>query len=140
MTAVESNKAVVRRFYEQIDAGNFDIVDELVAEDYANHNPPPFPGLPSGREGVREAFRIFWEATPGHHVIERMVAEGDLVVTMMTAYGRHVGGLPGISETGQDLEMKAIAVHRVVDGRLVEHWSCKDELQFLRQLGVIPMP
>lgn len=140
MTPVERNKAVVRRFYEQIDAGNFDIVDELVAEDYLNHNPPPFPGLPSGREGVKEAFRIFWQATPGRHLIEHMVGEGDLVVTMMTACGRHVGGLPGIVEAGQDLEMKAIAVHRVVDGRLVEHWSCKDELQFLTQLGVIPKP
>jgi predicted ester cyclase len=34
--------------------------------------------------------------------------------------------------------MKAIAIHRVVDGRIAEHWSCKDELGFLRQLGVVP--
>jgi predicted ester cyclase len=34
--------------------------------------------------------------------------------------------------------MKAIAIHRVSGRRIVEHWSCKDELGFLRQVGVVP--
>lgn len=37
------NKAIVRRFYEEIDRGNLDAMDELVAADYINHSPPPFP-------------------------------------------------------------------------------------------------
>jgi hypothetical protein len=49
-------------------------MDELVAEDYINHAPPPFPG-PAGREGLKRAFTIFWEATPGYHQIEDMIAE-----------------------------------------------------------------
>ena len=40
----DDNKALVRRFYEEIDAGNIDAMDELVAEDYLDHN-PRFPGL-----------------------------------------------------------------------------------------------
>jgi hypothetical protein len=40
-------------FYAEIDAGNIDAMDELVAEDYLDHNPPPFPGLPTGREGLK---------------------------------------------------------------------------------------
>src|SRR3954471_1930022 len=62
----EENKALVRRFYDEIDQGNLSAMDELVAEDYVNHHPPPFPGLPAGREGLKQAFKIFWEATPGH--------------------------------------------------------------------------
>src|SRR4051794_36289289 len=41
------NKALIRRFYAEIDAGNIDAMDALVAEDYVDHNPPPFPGLRS---------------------------------------------------------------------------------------------
>jgi ketosteroid isomerase-like protein len=48
----EENKALVRRFYEEIDKGNLDAMDELVAEDYLDHNPPPFPGLAPGRKGL----------------------------------------------------------------------------------------
>jgi len=71
-------------------------------------------------------------------VIEDVIAENDRVVTRLTAYGRHEGDLPGIPRTGNDLVIRAIVIHRLSDGRLVEHWSCKDELGFLRQLGVIP--
>ena len=61
----EENKALVRRFYAEIDAGNIDALDELVAENYVDHNPAPFPGLPAGREGLKRSFEIFWTATPG---------------------------------------------------------------------------
>lgn len=63
--SAEENKALVRRFYEEIDKGNLEAMDELVAEDYKDHSPPPFPGLGEGREGLKRAFEIFWRATPG---------------------------------------------------------------------------
>ena len=136
--SVEENKALVRRFYAEIDAGNIDAMDELVAEDYIDHNPPPFPGLASGREGLKQAFEIFWKATPGHHTIEDQIAEGDKVVTRLTAVGRHEDDLPGIPRTGADLKMTATVVHRIESGKLVEKWSDKDVLGFLQQLGVMP--
>ncbi|MFL6465507.1 MAG: ester cyclase [Bryobacteraceae bacterium] len=92
--STEANKALVRTFYEEIDKGNLNAMDELVAEDYIGHNPPPFPGLGSGREGLKQAFKIFWEATPGYHRIEDQIAEGDKVVTRLTAWGKHDGDLP----------------------------------------------
>jgi steroid delta-isomerase-like uncharacterized protein len=135
--STEENKALVRRFYEEIDKGNVAAMDELVAEDYVDHSPPPFP-VPSGREGVKAAFRMFWEATPGRHVIEDQIAEGDKVVTRLTAYGKHEGDLPGIPRTGNDMEMTATVIHRIADGKLAEKWSDKDKLRMLQQLEVIP--
>ena len=137
----EENKALVRRFYAEIDAGNIDAMDELVAEDYVDHHPPPFPGLPAGREGLKEAFRIFWEATPGRHEIEDQIAEGDKVVTRLTAYGRHQGDLPGpLPATGAEMRETAVAIHRIADGRLAEHWSDRDDLALMQQLGVVSLP
>ena len=136
--SVEGNKALVRRFYEEIDSGNLDAMDELVAEDYVDHSPPPFLGLASGRAGLKQAFEIFWKATPGQHRIEDQIAEGDKVVTRLTAVGRHEDDLPGIPRTGADLKMTATVVHRIESGKLVEKWSDKDVLGFLQQLGVMP--
>jgi predicted ester cyclase len=138
MASTEENKQLVRRFYEEIDKGNLDVVDELVAEDYLDHNPPPFPGLATGREGVKQAFKIFWEATPGHHHIEDQIAEGDRVVTRLTSYGKHEGDLPGAPRTGNDLKMTSITIHRIAGGKLVEKWAEKDVMGFLRQIGVMP--
>lgn len=128
----------MRRFYEQIDKGNLAAMDDLVPEDYLDHSPPPFPGLARGREGLKQAFKIFWDATPGYHQIEDQVAEGDKVVTRLTAYGMHEGDLPGIPRTGNRLRMTATVIHRIADGRLAEKWSDTDVLGFLQQLGVIP--
>lgn len=136
----EENKALVRRFYEEIDRGNLDAMDELVAEDYLDHNPPPIPDLPPGREGLKQAFKLFWQATPGRHHIEEQIAEGDKVVTRMTSYGKQEGDLPGIPRTGKEITMTSITIHRIANGRLVEKWAEKDVLGYLVQLGVIAMP
>jgi predicted ester cyclase len=113
------------RFYEEIDKGNVDVIDELVAEDYMDHNPPPFPGLASGREGMKQVFKIFWDATPGHHEIKDQIAEADRVVTRLTSHGKHEGDLPGAPRTGNDLKMTSITIHRIADGKLVEKRSGK---------------
>ncbi|RSS64868.1 ester cyclase [Streptomyces sp. WAC07061] len=134
----EENKKLVRRFYREIDAGNLDAMDDLVAEDYLDHSPPPFPGLARGREGLKQAFRLFWEATPGTHDIEDQIAEGDKVATRLTAHGVHRGDLPGIPATGAPLTMTGTVIHRIEHGRLAEKWSDKDVLGFLQQLGVVP--
>lgn len=109
--STDENKALLRRFYAEIDAGNIDAMDELVAEDYLDHN-PPFPGLPPGREGLK-----------------------------LTATGRHERDLPGpVPATGAELRETAVAIHRIADGMIVEHWSDRDDLALMQQLGVITLP
>jgi predicted ester cyclase len=89
---------------------------------------------------VKQAFQIFWKATPGYHRIEDQIAERDKVVTRLTPIGTHEDDLPGIPRTGNKLEMTATVIHRVENGQLAEKWSDKDVLGFLQQLGVMPRP
>jgi len=136
----EKNKAIVRRFYEEIDKGNLAAMDELVAENYVNHNPPPFPELPPGRAGLKRAFEMFWDATPGYHVIEDQLADGDKVVTRLRGVGKHEREIFGIPASGNPLDVKAIAIHRIENGKLAEHWSTMDTAALLQQLGAIKLP
>ena len=115
-------------------------MDELVAENYLDHSPQPFPGISAGREGLKQAFRMFWDATPGRHEIEAQIAEGDKVVTRITAYGVHEQDLPGLPATGRQVKMTGTAIHRIEGGKSAEKWSDKDTLGLLQQLGVLPMP
>ena len=140
MSVNNNNKALVRRFYREIDDGNLAAMDELVAEDYLDHSPPPFPAMGPGREGLKQAFRIFWDATPGRHEIEDQIAEGDKVVTRLTAHGVHQRDLPGIPATGSQITMTATVIHRIENGKIAEKWADKDVLGFLQQLGVLPTP
>jgi steroid delta-isomerase-like uncharacterized protein len=136
---MEENKALVRRFYAELDNLNLAVIDELVADDFVNHSPPPFPVEP-GREGLKQAFELFRQATPGSHEILEQVAEGDKVVTRLRAVGTHEGDLPGIPRTGNTLGMTATIVHRIENGKIAEKWSDRDELGLLQQLGVVSLP
>ena len=138
MGSIDENKALVRRFYAEIDAGNLDAMDELISPDYIDHRPAPIPGLPSGRDGVKAAFEIFWRCTPGTHEILDQVGEGDLVVTRLRAVGTFAEDMGEIPATGGSMDVTATAVHRIENGKLAEHWGEVDSLQLMQQLGVVP--
>jgi steroid delta-isomerase-like uncharacterized protein len=133
--AAEVNKAVVRRWFEETDRGNLTIVDELLPADYVDHN-PPLPDLPSGREGVRQSVLLLRAAFPDAvHTIEDQIAEGDKVMTRLTTRATFTGECLGYQPTGQIIQISGIAVHRVLDGRLVEHWAHMDMAGFMQQIG-----
>jgi|ERR687891_7323 steroid delta-isomerase-like uncharacterized protein len=140
--SAEENKTLIRRYFEAIDkecaAGNADIVDDFLAPDFVEHN--PFPGMPPTREGWKQAFKEFVKGAPGYHVIEDLVAEADKVVGRITAYGKHDGELFGIPATGKDIRVTGIAIWRIRDGRIVEHWHETDQMGLMQQLGVVPPP
>jgi predicted ester cyclase len=135
MSAEEENKALVRRWFAELDQGNFGIIDELLPADYVDHN-PPLPDLPPGREGVRQSSLALAAAFPDAvHTIEDQMAVGDKVMTRLSTRATFLGECRGFRPTGQVVEVSGIAVHRVVGGRLVEHWAQMDMAGFMDQIG-----
>jgi steroid delta-isomerase-like uncharacterized protein len=136
--SAEANKAIVRRLLDVLEEGNIDLVDELLAPDYINHSPGT-PDQPTGPEGVKGVVAMFQSAMPDLRVvIEDMIAEGDKVATRYTLEGTHEGELFGVPPTGQRLSIKSMAVERVSDGRIRDHWRVTDSLDMMQQLGVVP--
>jgi predicted ester cyclase len=139
--STEENKALIRRWLEGVDTGEIAVVDEFLDSRYVDHNPPPFPGLSSGIEGARQAFTYALNAfSEFRHEIEDQYADGDRVITRLTGYGKHTGEFLGIPPTGKEVKMEGIAIHRIADGKIVEHWAQIDAVGLLQQLGAIPLP
>lgn len=138
--STEANKAVVRRWFLETDKGNDAVVDELCAPNYVDHS-PPLPGMASGSAGVRQANEALRAAFPDTvHIIEDQIAEGDKVVTRLRGRGTFTGEILGIPPNGKLVEITGISIHRIVDGKLVEHWANADLLSFMQQLGALPTP
>jgi steroid delta-isomerase-like uncharacterized protein len=138
--SLAENKAIVRRWFAETDRGNLDIVNELCAPDYIDHA-PPLPGMPAGNAGVREANRQLRAAFPDTvHIIEDQIAEGDTVVTRLRARGTFANDILGIPANGKLIEITGVTIHRLANGKLVEHWANADLLSFMQQLGAIPVP
>ena len=135
---VERNKAVVRRFIEEVqNEKNMDVFDELNAPDFVNLSAPP--GMPTDREGGKMFLGGFLSAFPdSQFTIDEMIAEGDRVVTKKTFTGTHTADLGEIAATGKRVTIQYVDILRLRDGQIIEHWLSMDQLSFMQQLGVIP--
>jgi len=134
----EQNKAAARRFLEETDKGNLDVIDEQVSPDAVDHN--PFPGQAPGAEGVRQVFAMLKAAFPDmSQSIQDMVAEGDRVAIRSTLHGTHRGEFLGIPATGKQVALPGIDIIRFdEEGKMIEHWGLFDVPLLMQQLGVMP--
>ncbi len=138
--SIEENKAIMRRFYEEISKGNLAAVDDLVAADLVEHS-PFVPGQAPGRQGTLELFTMIHAAFRDlHFSVEDMVAEGDKVVARGTMSGTHKGEFMGVAPTGKQITVGMIEILRIAGGKMVEHWNVVDSLGMMQQLGAVPAP
>ncbi|MEZ0065029.1 steroid delta-isomerase-like uncharacterized protein [Streptacidiphilus sp. MAP12-20] len=137
MDTIERNKSTITAFIDALfTKGDLGAVDDFLAEDFVNHD-PPFGGS-ADREGMRRAGALFRAACPDwHSEPDLLVGEGDLVVEHFTGTGTHRGDLLGVAPTGRALTLPGINIFRLRDGLIVERWGRVDELGLLRQLGVV---
>src|SRR3954462_3637674 len=115
----DDNKTAARRFYAEVNAGNLDIVDELVADDFVEHE--EFPGIEPTKEGVRQFFGMFRAAFPDLNMEpHEVVAEDNLVTARVTFTGTHQGDFMGVPPSGKQIEVQAIDMLRIRDGQATE--------------------
>ena len=137
--SIEDNKAVAKRAVEAINAGDFSLLESLVAPDGADHAVPP--GMPPTRDSAIQFLTMFRAAFPDlHYTLEDVIAEGDRVVQRATASGTMKGEFLGMPATGKSATWSEIHIVRVQDGKIVEHWASVDQLGMLQQLGLAPAP
>jgi len=136
----EENKAYVRSLTEEVwNRGNFAVVDEFVAPDYAGHSPTV--GETRGREGYRGFYQALRGSFPDiEFTIEDLIAEGDRVVSRWRARGTHLGEYRGLPPTGKSGVIGGTSVFRISDGRVVECWTNADDLGLLQLTGAITAP
>ena len=137
----EQNKAVVRRLFDEVwNTGRLDKIEELYAPDFVADYRPYVP-LRVGHQGIREMVRGAWTAFPDYHEeLKELIAEGEKVVVRLTITGTQKGQWGPLPPTGRKVSFEEILILRIVQGKVVEQRGIPDNLNALRQLGVIPAP
>ena len=113
----EQNKAIVRRWLEEMDKHNFEIIDEVVSPDLRFH----FPGNPTPMtfEEYKQFVHSVYEAMPDlRHKIEDLIAEGDSVVMRATDTATHKGEFMGVAPTGKEVTLGCPSSLLVRPGRI----------------------
>jgi predicted ester cyclase len=70
--------------------------------------------------------------------VDKIVAEGDLVVVRFIGEGTNTGSGNGLPATGKHLRAAGITIFRIVDGKIKEEWTSFDQMDLLMQLGLMP--
>jgi serine phosphatase RsbU (regulator of sigma subunit)/predicted ester cyclase len=131
--SAEENMALARRFLEIRGKGDLDAIEQMMSPDFVDHTLAP--GQQPDREGymrqVAEYAAAFSHLT---YTIEDQVAGGDKVVTRFTVSGTHDRReLMGVAPTGRKATNMAIAIHRIVGGKIAEEWGVGTSLSEVRE-------
>ena len=136
--STDAAKAVVRRNTEEVQSkGNFDLFEEVFADDFVDHTPQP--NMIPDKAGVRGLYRSLRAAFPDFRAeIHWQAADGELVTTYKTYHGTHQGTFLGVAPTGRKIHFESVDAMRVHNGRITDHWGVGNLLSLMQQLGAWP--
>jgi predicted ester cyclase len=123
---LQAHKTLVQRLVDEVlNGGNLDVIDELYSADQA--------------KAARRWIAPFRKAFPDVHMetIE-LIAEADTVIGRFTCSATHTGRWLGHDPTGRRFTaIDEVNLYRFRDGKIAETWSLEDNLERLRQLGLL---
>jgi predicted ester cyclase len=136
MQTVDATTLVRRYLDEVVNTGDVSRIEGFLSPDHREvHDGRVYPiGVAGAREHVLGVRRTYPDLQVS---VERQIAEGEWVATVITARGTHAGEWAGIRPTGKVLTYTGVNVDRVVDGRIVEHGGAANLLGPLLEAGAV---
>lgn len=132
---------VAANFVERFDAffntPDFEIVDEIFAEDFQSHLPLA-PQL--DLQGFKDYVASFYVPFPDlKQTTNKVLISGDHLTVHVTYTGTHQGEFFGAAPTGEPWVMNGVGIFQFRDGMAVENWAVIDIGELFVQTGVVSM-
>jgi steroid delta-isomerase-like uncharacterized protein len=136
---LQTSHAVATRFFDALNARDYEALDELADPEFVDHD--PMPGQAPGIGGLKSSYQVFAGSFPDvRYSVEDVIAENDLVVSRVAIEGTHRAPFMGIPATNKPMRWTATRMFRLRDGLIGETWLNADILGLLVQMGVVPPP
>ena len=137
---------VLRTTPEQVAKSYFDAIAERDAQKMASHWAPDGIedliafGILRGPDEVRGFFDELFAAIPdAEMIVDRVVADERHAVVQWRLRGNFSGGrFQGLDAPGKLVETRGCDVLEVEDGRIVRNTAYSDNMDFARQIGMLP--
>ena len=131
LTLGGDSEAVVRRFFELMDAQRVEELSSVLAPDLQYHLGSVTMTRDEFIAEVGVVFRAFPDFT--HHV-DDIVAVGSRVAARATDRATHRGEFEGVAPTGRTVTLGQIAFYELRDGKIIEVWEQADLAGLMAQL------
>jgi PAS domain S-box len=132
------NKALVRYYYEELEAGNLAVIDEVFSDDYTTDSDVIRSGIEDlGRAELKVVLEEMLTGFPDTGIESQMLlAEGDIVVSVQTWEGTHLGPYRGIPPSGNEISYELWGRFVIKDDEIVRASVQGDNLGLFTQLGL----
>lgn len=137
--SAEQYKEIVERIHaEAFSEGEYDVLDEVFAEDFVQHGPGTGEEY-HGADEVRAMIEMYRSAFPDlTFANEEIIVDGDTLAVRYTASGTQEGEFQGVEPTGEKAEIMNTTFVHFEDGKVSEVWPFVDQLGLMQQLGALP--
>lgn len=128
----DANKDAIMKAYECINNKDYDCLGGVMADDVTEYAAPePVKGKDAVLEGVKEYFKAF----DMRITVDKVVAEGNTVMALITADGTWKSDFMGMKATGKSFHMIDVDIFEFNDeGKMTGHWSVQDPMVMMSQV------
>ncbi|GCF95472.1 hypothetical protein NRIC_33630 [Enterococcus florum] len=108
-------KQTIRQFYEEFfNQRNLSVADDLIAEDYCQHN----PGVEQGRVGLIKAFKTKFDSDEYFYLeVDRIVLDEEYAAVFLRSVNEQ-----------KETKAHVVDLYRISDNQFVEHWDYFDRM------------
>jgi len=129
---IQENKNLVYNFYKGFNVQDIDeSFKKFVSSDLKVY---AFGKILSEKEWKDLDKNVFLAFSDFKITVLDQIAEDDKVVTRAIITGIHTGEFQGRPATGNHVKVSVIAIDRISNGKIIEHWAEMDFSNFLQQL------
>jgi steroid delta-isomerase-like uncharacterized protein len=119
------DRRVALAWYEAFDQNDPSILHKILRPDWVDIPSPP--GVPVGPEGGKGALTMLNTAFPDFSIkVEDMIQEGDKVVVRASITGTQHGPFMGKPASNRRIEIQAVDIHQIKDGKILRTWHTED--------------
>lgn len=132
-------KTMVQHYYDEIwNQNKINLAEKYVSDKGVEHDPMMDSKLTT-LENIQNMMKMLHHGFPDlHFQIQDILVDGDKVAVRYRLTGTHKGMFMGIEPTGHTMDIEGMELHRLSNGKFVEHWGYMDSLLLLQQLDLMP--
>ena len=120
---------------EVINEGKISVLDSAYAPDVVLHTVPETKGAANAKAYYANYVTGFSDR---EFTVKETFAQGNKLTKYWVFNGKHTGDFFGIPATGKTISVEGCTIATIINGKITEERDFFDNLEFLRQLGLMP--
>jgi steroid delta-isomerase-like uncharacterized protein len=130
---MQTTKQTAILWYDAFTTKNLKILESILGPEWQDIPAPP--NTPRGVAGVKPVFESLTTAFPDLAVVPQdVLVDGNKVTVRSRITGTQHAEFAGVASNGRRLDIQAIDIHEVENGKIVRTWHTEDWMTGLRQL------